>query len=161
VAEQVKVVALVSVVRTVVVQPEEDAMPDSGSLTLQFTVTLVLFQPLRLGGGVTVGMMTGLVASALTVVAVVAELFSLLGSGAALVTVAVFVMVPGAVVPATIMTVALAQPARVPRPQVTPDVPAQLPWLVDEDTNVRPPGSVSVTTAEGAGLGPLFVMIRV
>src|SRR5437867_12376257 len=105
--------------------------------------------------------MTGLVTSALTVVAVVAALFAVLGSGAALVTVAVFVMTPEAAAPAMIVTVALAQLATVPRSQVTLDVPAQVPWLVDDDTNVRPPGRTSVTMVEGAGLGPLFVTIIV
>src|SRR5439155_19903450 len=45
VAEHVRVVPGVSAVSVVAVQPDEDAMPDSGSLTLQLTVTLLLYQP--------------------------------------------------------------------------------------------------------------------
>src|SRR4051812_2540043 len=41
VAEQVRVVPGVSVVSMVSVQPDEDAMPDSGSITPQLTVTLL------------------------------------------------------------------------------------------------------------------------
>ena len=66
VAEQVSVVPAVSVVSVVVPQPLEEAMPDSGSLTSQLTVTFVLFQPAALGGGVTVGTMTGGVGSVLS-----------------------------------------------------------------------------------------------
>ena len=44
---------------TVVPHPDDEAMPDSGSLTLQLTVTLVLCQPLALAAGVTVGMISG------------------------------------------------------------------------------------------------------
>ena len=46
VAEHVKVMPAVSAVRFVMVHPEEDVTPDSGSVTLQFTVTLLLYQPL-------------------------------------------------------------------------------------------------------------------
>ncbi len=58
-AVQVTVVPEVSEVRRVVPQPEEEATPDSGSETDQLTVTLTLFQPFALGGGVTVGVITG------------------------------------------------------------------------------------------------------
>ena len=46
VAEQVEVVPDVSAVRVVGPQPDDDAIPDSGSLTLQLTVTLLRYQPL-------------------------------------------------------------------------------------------------------------------
>src|SRR5207302_5255903 len=55
VAEQVRAVPAVSVVKFDAVQPEELAMPDSGSVTLQVTETgVVLFQPAALGEGLTV-----------------------------------------------------------------------------------------------------------
>jgi hypothetical protein len=65
VALQVSVVpaAGVSVLRVVVVQPVDEAIPDSGSETDQVTVTDPLFQPLALALGVTVGVITGGVVS--------------------------------------------------------------------------------------------------
>ncbi len=63
VAVQVIVVPGVSLVRVVVPQPEENSIPDSGSETLQVTVTLPLFQPLALGLGLGLGVMTGAVVS--------------------------------------------------------------------------------------------------
>jgi hypothetical protein len=66
VALQVSVVpaAGVSVLRVVVVQPVDEAIPDSGSETDQVTVTDPLFQPLALALGVTVAVITGGVVSA-------------------------------------------------------------------------------------------------
>src|SRR5215467_10086057 len=46
VAEQVSVTPVVSAVSVVDVQPDEDAIPDSGSVTFQVTPTLLLYQPL-------------------------------------------------------------------------------------------------------------------
>src|SRR5581483_4286605 len=46
VAEQVRVMPSVSAVRLIGAHPVEDAMPDSGSDTLQLTVTAVRYQPL-------------------------------------------------------------------------------------------------------------------
>jgi hypothetical protein len=65
VALQVSVVPAdeVSVLRVVVVQPFDEAMPDSGSETDQVTVTDPLFQPLLLALGVTVAVITGGVVS--------------------------------------------------------------------------------------------------
>jgi hypothetical protein len=65
-ALQVSVVpaAGVSVLRVVVVQPLDEAIPDSGSETDQVTVTDPLFQPLPLALGVTVDVITGGVVSA-------------------------------------------------------------------------------------------------
>ncbi len=63
VAVQVIVVPGVSLVRVVVPHPEEDSIPDSGSETLQVTVTLPLFQPLELGLGLMLGVMAGAVVS--------------------------------------------------------------------------------------------------
>jgi hypothetical protein len=63
VAEHVRTVPDVSVVRLVVVHPVEDEIPDSGSVTLQLTDTAELFQPLTFGEGVTVGTITGGVVS--------------------------------------------------------------------------------------------------
>jgi hypothetical protein len=64
----------VSLLRVVVVQPVEEAIPDSGSETDQLTVTDPLFQPLLLGLGVTVGVITGGVVSAVSKLAVIAPL---------------------------------------------------------------------------------------
>jgi hypothetical protein len=66
VALQVSVVPAggVSALRVVVVQPLDEAIPDSGSETDQVTVTDPLFQPLPLGLGVTVAVITGGVVSA-------------------------------------------------------------------------------------------------
>jgi hypothetical protein len=65
VALQVSVVpaAGVSVFRVVVVQPFDEAIPDSGSETDHVTVTDPLFQPLPLALGVTVDVITGGVVS--------------------------------------------------------------------------------------------------
>jgi hypothetical protein len=63
VAEHVRIVPDVSVVRLVDVHPVEDVIPDSGSVTLQLTDTSELFQPLRFGEGVIVGTITGGVVS--------------------------------------------------------------------------------------------------
>src|SRR5215470_1619602 len=46
VAEHVNVTPVVSAVSIVAVQPDEDAIPDSGSITFQLTLTLLLYQPL-------------------------------------------------------------------------------------------------------------------
>ena len=64
VAVQVSVVPFcgVSVVKVVVVQPVDEAIPDSGFETDQLTVTGPLFQPLPLALGVIVGVITGGVA---------------------------------------------------------------------------------------------------
>jgi hypothetical protein len=45
VAEHVITVPAVSLVRVTLSQPVDDAIPDSGSVTLQVTVTVELFQP--------------------------------------------------------------------------------------------------------------------
>ena len=59
VALQVIVVPDVSAFSPVVPHPVEETMPDSGSETVQLAVTSPLFHPLRLGEGVTVGVITG------------------------------------------------------------------------------------------------------
>jgi hypothetical protein len=55
------------------------------------------------------------------------------------------------------VTVALAPLARVPRLHVTVTVPLQLPCDVMVDTQVAPPGKVSVMVTPVAALGPLLV----
>ena len=73
VAVQVSVVPAcgVSVFRVVVVQPVDEAIPDSGSETDQLTVTGPLFQPRPLALGVTVGIITGGVVSGRKLAAIV------------------------------------------------------------------------------------------
>ena len=60
VAEHVNVAPVVRIVGT---QPVEEAMPVSGSLRLQLTVTLLVYQPLVPVGPETVGTITGGVSS--------------------------------------------------------------------------------------------------
>jgi len=59
VAEQVTVVPAVSAVSVVGLQPVEEAIPDSGSTTVQVTVTALLYQPLLPAVPVMVWVMTG------------------------------------------------------------------------------------------------------
>ena len=65
VAEHCSVTPAVSAVRLVVAQPEDDAIPDSGSLTIQLTVTLLVYQPLLPKVPVISGAMIGGVVSEL------------------------------------------------------------------------------------------------
>jgi hypothetical protein len=97
----------------------------------------------------------------LTVVTAVTALLAVSRSVSFLVTLAVLLMVPATVGVTTIVTVALAPLARVPRVQVMVLVPLQLPWLADEETNVTPEGRVSVTATPVAVLGPLLVTVMV
>ena len=64
VAEHVRVVPSVFVMRLAAPHPVVDAIPDSGSTTDQETVTLLVYQPLVPSVPVTVGWMTGEVVSA-------------------------------------------------------------------------------------------------
>ena len=71
VAEHVSVTPLVSADNVVLPQPELLLIPDSGSVTLQLTVTgTVVFQPKPFGAGFTVGTMTGGVVSPAALVTV-------------------------------------------------------------------------------------------
>ena len=63
VAVQVRVVPVVSAVSVVALHPEEEVMADSGSLTVQLTFTLLVYQPLLPAVPVTLGVMTGGVVS--------------------------------------------------------------------------------------------------
>src|SRR6516164_11488593 len=63
VAEQVNVIPAVSAVSVVGVQPDEDVIPDSGSVTFQLTPTLLMYQPLLPNVPVICGTMTGGVVS--------------------------------------------------------------------------------------------------
>src|SRR5438105_8103607 len=96
------------------------------------------------------------VAAATTVAFAVDELFAAVVS-LALLTVAVFMNVPG-VIGAVIVSVMVAFPpfAIVPRPQVTVDVPLQVPCDGIADTSVVPAGMLSVTATEVADAGPAF-----
>jgi hypothetical protein len=98
-------------------------------------------------------------ADAVTGVLRVAVLFPGTGSVSLAATLAVFVTVPAAVGVTTIVTVALAALARVPRLQLTAAV--QVPWLGVAETNVTPVGTASVKVTPVAGDGPLLVTVRV
>jgi hypothetical protein len=63
VAEQVKVVPVVSEFSVTVPQPVDEEMPDSGSVTVQLTVTTLLYQPLAPTVPLTFGVITGGVVS--------------------------------------------------------------------------------------------------
>src|SRR6185312_6017425 len=65
VAEHVRVTPAVSPVRLVGAHPVEDAIPDSGSDTLQFTVTALRYQPLLPSVPVICGVISGAVISAI------------------------------------------------------------------------------------------------
>ena len=98
-------------------------------------------------------------ADATTGVLTVAVLFVGTGSVSFAATLAVFVSVPAAVGLTTIVTVALAVFASVPRLQLT--VAVQVPWLGVAETNVTPVGTVSVKVTPVAGDGPLLVTVSV
>src|SRR5439155_12150862 len=76
-------------------------------------------------------------------------------------TLAVFVKVPMAVVPTTMITVALAPLAKLPRSQTMILVPVQLPALGVAETKVTAPGNVSVNSTSVAISGPLLVIVIV
>ena len=65
VAEQVRVRPAVSAVRLVGAHPVEDVIPDSGSVTLQLTVTALRYQPLLPSAPVIWGVIIGGVISAI------------------------------------------------------------------------------------------------
>jgi hypothetical protein len=89
-----------------------------------------------------------------TVVEVVAVLLEGIGSGVLEVTLTVFVSVPAAAGVTTIVMVAVAPFAKVPRVQVTVVVPEQVPTEVDEETKLAPAGNTSVTDTLWAASGP-------
>jgi hypothetical protein len=94
-----------------------------------------------------------------TVVEVVAELFAVTGSGVVEVTLAVFVSVPAAVGVTTMVMVAVAAFANVPRLQVTVVVPEHEPVDAVAETKVTPAGNPSVTATPWAASGPLLVTV--
>ena len=97
-----------------------------------------------------------------TAVALAAELFVCCGSAAREETTAVLVMVPGAVVLTTSVTVALAPLVKVPRLQmIVPLLLVQLPTLLVAETKLRPEGSTSASMTSEAGLGPRLVKLMV
>jgi|ERR1700730_18024630 len=106
------------------------------------------------------------VGAKLTVVIVVAVLLLRFGSLVAAATVAMFVIVPGALAATvtTISTVAVTPLGKMPRLHVTVLVPAQVPELGVAETNVTPFGRVSVrvTPLVVAGIVgiPLFVTVK-
>ena len=63
VALQIKTVPLVSAERIAGEHPDEESIPDSGSVTVQVTLTLTLFHPLMLAPGVRLNVMLGIVLS--------------------------------------------------------------------------------------------------
>jgi hypothetical protein len=94
-----------------------------------------------------------LVGAALTVVVAVAELLPGTGSAVEDDTVAVLLNGPADAV-TTIVTVALAPLASEPRAHVTVAVPEHDPTDADDDTNVTPAGSGSLTATAAAAFGP-------
>ena len=101
---------------------------------------------------------------AVTLVLTLLLLLVLTGSAILLLTLAVLltlvvVATTGAV--ATMVTVALAPLARVPRLQVTVVLPEQVPTLGLAETNMVPAGSASVTTTLLAASGPALLMLKV
>ena len=76
------------------------------------------------------------------------------------VAVAVLVIVPAGGV-TTIVTVTVAPPFSVPRPQVIVVVPDQLPAVEFAETSVAPAGRVSVRVTPVAGSSPVFVTVIV
>src|SRR5262245_19289367 len=83
---------------------------------------------------------------AFTVVTAVAELLEDTGSDSLALTVAVLLTPPGAVSVTTIVTVATAFLASVPKLQDTVFAPLHVPWVGVAETNVTPDSSVSVIT---------------
>ena len=67
VAEHVRDVLVVSEVKLDIVQPVEDAMPDSPSVAIQLTVTLLVYQPLDPAVPEMDGVITGAVLSKMVV----------------------------------------------------------------------------------------------
>ncbi len=78
------------------------------------------------------------------------------GSATSEITVAELLIVPALSIRTVMLIVALAPFASVPSEQTTLVVPLQLPWLGVADTNVVPPGSVSVTTTFVTSSRPSF-----
>ncbi len=78
-------------------------------------------------------------------------------------TLAVFVMVPGVLGAVTTMvTVALAELASVPKLQLIVVVPPHVPWVVvGAENGVTPAGSMSVNITLVAVDGPLLVTVSV
>ena len=76
VAEHVSAVPDVSVVSVVGLHPEDDVTPDSGSETVQVTVTLLVYQPLLPRVPAMVGTTTGGVVSTATLVVASAIVFA-------------------------------------------------------------------------------------
>jgi hypothetical protein len=83
------------------------------------------------------------------------------GSGSVAETLAEFVIVPLAVAVAEMAMFALPPFAIVPSAQVTVLLPLQVPCEGNALTKLVPAGSVSVTTALVAEIGPLFVTVTV
>jgi hypothetical protein len=96
-----------------------------------------------------------------TVVLLVAELFSAFGSGVVEVTLAGFVSTPAVAAVTTSVIVALALLFIVPSVQVTVVVPLHVPTVEVADTNVAPAGNTSVIVTAFAVSGPLLVTVIV
>lgn len=102
-------------------------------------------------------------ACGVTVVVEVAVLLAKLGSGVGEpLAVAVLVIVPVVSVLVTTRVIVLVPPLLMaPSEQVTVVVPEHVPCDGVTDTNVSPPGNVSVRMTLGAGLGPPLVTVMV
>ena len=96
-----------------------------------------------------------------TVVEVVAVLSEVIGSGVVEVTLTVFTSVTACVAVTTIVIVALAWFATVPKLHVTVVVPVHVPTEVVADTKLTPAGNASVIATFWALSAPLFITVIV
>ena len=104
-------------------------------------------------------MVTDTSATGSTVVDAFVALLTRAGSNVLADTLAWFVIVPDVVGVTLIWTLVLAPFASAPRLQVTvPLAWLQVPWFGVADTNVTPPGSVSVTDTPVAPDGPALLI---
>ena len=92
---------------------------------------------------------------------VVAVLSEVIGSGVVEVTLTVFTSVPACVAVTTIVIVALAWFATVPKLHVTVVVPVHVPTEVVADTKLTPAGNASVIATFWALSAPLFITVIV
>ena len=135
------------------------AVAPFGPLLEAVTVYVIGVVAVAVAGAVLVMDMSAFSGAVVTLVVAEDELLAGFGSGSLAVAVAVLVMVPIIVGVTVIVVVALAPDASEPMLQVT--VPAALVHPALAEPKVTVEGSVSVTVTPVAGLGPLFLVVRV